>query len=423
MESIRPYNPNRPYYTPQADYAELVKTNTNGSGYGLGAPHTPGMRLRGSNLTGLGLGNESLLDWNAIVSIGNTAIVRYISVFISQPFERAKTILQVQSMTEITSGSDARGKNTIDEDYLSSDEDIDDPNYFFNYSNSQHPPAPPTSASGAHRITDRQGYIYPSKTTNSRPSWQHAPQSTVRTTIRSIYGAEGIIGLWKGQNTAFVYQILSTTVQSFLDSFMAVLFNLPDPLEIDALSSPNMWASVITSLTAGALTSLLLAPIHIARTTIEVSPPEAERNGLLQNLRSLPHVYCPPSLIAPTVLASVLPHAASISVPIIIQDYLRIHPLMSPTLYSILELMGSLTELTIRLPLELILKRAELAYSMPKKTIVAIGKYNGLLSSLWSTSMDENRGLFRGWRANMYTYVSLWLLESLGLSSNSDQEF
>jgi len=70
-----------------------------------------------------------------------------------------------------------------------------------------------------------------------------------------------------GSNSTFVYSVLFEAIESWLSSFLAATFALPDPALFDILDSPTPGTSLAAALTATAITALVLAPIDLYRIT------------------------------------------------------------------------------------------------------------------------------------------------------------
>lgn len=211
---------------------------------------------------------------------------KYTSVLMAQPFEVAKTVLQVRSHDELsvagstpvsTPVTDKRrsaygdGPSTI-HDYEDSDSDGDEPAYFT--SNMPHTPTP--SQRGRRGQQDASSSL-----DSPRPAARGpvpASQLTLRSTdsimevIGQLWQKEGAWGVWKGSNATFLYTVLSSLLENWSRSALSALFNVPDlgvKDNIDRLidiASPYPWASLGVAAAAAVATGLLLAPLDMVRT-------------------------------------------------------------------------------------------------------------------------------------------------------------
>lgn len=204
--------------------------------------------------------------------------------------------------------------------------------------------------------------------------------------------------------------------------------------------------------------------------TLTTAPPRS----ILPVLRTLPGYICPTSLALPSLLHSTLPTLIATSTPLFLRSRLSIDPIISPAYYNICTFLSSTLELFIKLPVETVLRRGQMAYltsnssahshtssssssihrahhpsSSPEPeddiphfdTIVPIGPYTGLFSTLWKITREEGttyqktragpgasdglgargvqtvfrpqkgqgvQGLWRGWRVGMWALVGVW---------------
>lgn len=82
--------------------------------------------------------------------------------------------------------------------------------------------------------------------------------------------------MWKGTNATFVHSFLIKTIENWVRSFLAALFNVPDPGilrgvgigvgGLDVVDSPNPIASVGVIVAAASIAAVVLAPLDLVRT-------------------------------------------------------------------------------------------------------------------------------------------------------------
>jgi hypothetical protein len=95
----------------------------------------------------------------------------------------------------------------------------------------------------------------------------------------------------------------------------------------------------------------------------------------------------------------------------------------SPSHYG-LPVLASFVDLGIKLPFESVLRRAQISYSKPERTIVRVGNYNGVLGTMWSMITEETDGIFRGWRIGFWGLMMAWVLKTTdALGRGQDVEF
>jgi len=198
-----------------------------------------------------------------------------------------------------------------------------------------------------------------------------------------------------------------------------------------------------------------------------MSPPRA----ILPSIRLLPSITLPTSLIPVTLLHSSIPTLVTSSAPLVLRQYLRIDPVTTPSIYSLSTFLASTTEIFLKLPLETVLRRAQVhilrqdhkrRYDAavlrnfkgdPKvgepdmKTVVDVGPYRGLLGTMWTIATEEGvrepkqitgtpikvrsqpkkgqgmQGLWRGWRVGMWGLVGVWGASALGGGTGAGSEF
>jgi fusion and transport protein UGO1 len=209
-----------------------------------------------------------------------------------------------------------------------------------------------------------------------------------------------------------------------------------------------------------------------------LTPTTSQPRAILPNLRLLPSLTIPTSLFPITLLHSTLPTLLSTSTPLVLRQYFRVDPLSTPATYSLATFLTSTTELFLKLPLETILRRAQISHlksshkhaynkaamnsfrgnksvSSPEMdTIVPVGPYRGVFGTAWSIMTEEGireqppqsrmntparpglvaqnqrdkkgqgiGGLWRGWRVGMWGLVGVWGASALGGGGRTGGEF
>ena len=246
------------------------------------------------------------------------------------------------------------------------------------------------------------------------------------------YSLVSITLLISGSNSTFAYSVLFDGIETWLNSLLAATFALPDPSLFDILDSPTPGVSLAAALAATAITALILAPIDLYRITYlpTLSSAVNDRKIILPvstsrypQAKTVPTpVMIPKSLVLPTVLHAIIPNYLSSLFTLTLRPYFP-RVTFSPAHYG-LPFLASFIDLGIKLPFESVLRRAQISYSKPERTIVRVGNYNGVLGTMWSMITEETGGIFRGWRIGFWGLMMAWVLKTTdALGRGQDVEF
>lgn len=290
-------NPLRPYYIPPSIGEEPITAAP--------GPHA----FANSNATGKYASKArdifSDIDYKDYLSEPSPSVVqtvkdlvdellwKYTSALMAQPFEVAKTILQVRSqedpMVALAAGtgpstpiedtrqqrqaSQASYRPTSIHDLPDSDSDPDEPAYF----TSNLPSTPTSSYSRSWRQNQSSPLHSPRIPTRHPPPppphqlLLRAPDSVLEV-ISQLWQKEGAWGVWKGSNATFIYSVLQSLLENWSRSLLSALFNVPDlgvRDDLDRLidiASPYPWASLFVAAAAAVATGLILSPLDLVRT-------------------------------------------------------------------------------------------------------------------------------------------------------------
>ena len=426
--------------------------------------------------------------WQQTRSLFDTLVWRYTSVLLAQPFDVAKTVLQVSlapsenevaatprkrktspRRTHSNGGYSGKGKGRQYDDTSSSDDSTDEdhqsdqsndmPDYFTSS-------APRSRSPRKRRRTPPRDDLSPSPTPTPNDRREHDPDGTyllqlkkpdsIIHAISALYNTSGAVGLWRATNATFLYSILLRTTDSFLRSLLLAIVGLPEVIGpdpgglgpslsitgagfsgLDVSESPNPIGSLVVVGLASCVTGLLLAPLDLVRTRLILTATSHPPRGLVQNLRQLPSLLAPSDLWLPTALYHSIPQTFSVFSPLFLRRQLLLTPDLSPSLWSLAAFTTSLTDLFIRLPLETILRRAQvgaLKRAEPRlPSIVEPAPYTGVWATVYSvlylegetTSKDAKgmirirrgqgvAGLVKGWRVGFWGLVGVWGGGALG---------
>lgn len=324
------------------------------------------------------------------------ALWNYTSVLLAQPFEVAKTLLQVhEARGQLAAGlrraGEWRGSESGRPDSFASgkfgefpsDEDESDedaPGYFTST-------AP--LARGVHARRDSDGERSPRKRlqrnvrsrsrseTPTRPPQTPARKLELKRAdsllevIAQLWQKESAWGVWKGTNCTFIYNFLLKTTESWFRSALSALLNIPDPGTmghsasgiggIDIIDSPSPLMSLAVAVAATAIAATILAPLDLIRTRLIVTPISSAPRSIYPCLSLLPSISISSNLLPATLLHACIPTLVSSSTPLLLRSTLSIDPIITPTTYSLSTFVSSVGELFLRLPLETALRRGQVA--------------------------------------------------------------
>lgn len=421
--------------------------------------------------------------WQHTRSLFDTLAWRYTSVLLAQPFDVAKTILQVSyppaSATTATpqkkrygqasaqAGSSSRGRGrdgygyeTDETDEGNGSESDDIPDYFSSTAprsrsprkRRRTPPSDDNSLSPTPRPRDRK-----EQDDGEELKIRVKKPESIMHAISALYNTSGAVGLWRATNTTFLYSVLLRTTDSFIRSLLLAILGLPDlpgPDQgglapglssgsgagfsgIDLSDSPNAIGSLIVVGLASCITGVILAPLDMVRTRLIVTPMSAPPRGLVQNLRRLPSLVAPSDLWTPTALFHSIPNMFSAAAPLFLRRQMRITPEQTPGMWSLATFLTSLTELFVRLPLETVVRRAQLSSIIKTQPeaplIVDPAPYAGVWATVYGIMYTEGEtttkaangmlrtrrgqgaaGLVRGWRVGFWGLVGVWGAGAMG---------
>lgn len=197
-----------------------------------------------------------------------------------------------------------------------------------------------------------------------------------------------------------------------------------------------------------------------------ITPTSIPKRSLTSQLRALQSYLCPSSLIAPTIFHSMITPTISHSTPLLLRSHLGIDPVLTPSSYQLANFMSKTAELFLKLPLETVLRRAQVAVLKEEievarmqgqwqgdlETTVRPGEYRGVIGTMWLIVREEGvretpiaamatkkfkgkqmpkqlkgqglLGLWRGWRVGMWGLVGMWSARALnGVNSGNAGEF
>lgn len=455
----------RPYYNP-ATFNSPIKggesigfvtgTSNSDTSYGSSGMHRS-KSAGGSGFDYLDVDFGGTGD--SITGIGISLTRLYSKVFVSQPWEVSRLLLQVgqwdDELAKYGKKSIRRTRTTVDQttaNETSEDEEDEDEeiNYFTavtgDYNLSKEWSAArdeQTTGSGEEEEEDddvivEHNHVTPPtpgsiKKRKQRDNSKYLETIQVATTnlvdiLSALNEKDGFKGLWRGINTSFIIDALGSTIEAWLSGFFSSISGIPDPHFVEVLHSPNPIVSLGAALCATVLTSVIISPIDMIRTRLAVTTfgtqyPRSIRTSLWETENYL----SPTSVLIPTVLYSGIPGFINKATPYFLYIKLGIDKFNSPSLYSLLTLCSSLFELAIKLPLETIVRRAHLDSLQldPESLIVKPIEYHGVLSTFWNVMLGYDRPdtLFRGWRVSVVGAIGEWGVNAIQSSERAKERF
>lgn len=301
-----------------------------------------------------------------------------------------------------------------------------------------------------------------------------------------MWSKESAWGVWKGTNATFLYTVLQSLLENWSRSLLSALLNVPDlgvKDDVDRLvdiASPYPWASLCVAAAAAVASGLILAPLDLVRTRLiltSTTRPGGSRRKTLATLRALPSWICPTTLIAPTVLNALVHPFITLSTPLVLRSQFLIDRELSPTTFSVAKFCTSCASLFIKLPLETVLRRGQVAVlqdpaylretetddpgtaaeEQSLDTIVQPGAYKGVLGTMYNIATVEGsralppppqkkpaagragkkpkttkvaetvyrkgqglEGLWRGWKVSWWGLVGLWMAGVAGAGGEGE---
>ncbi|EAU93231.2 hypothetical protein CC1G_10299 [Coprinopsis cinerea okayama7 len=323
---------------------------------------------------------------NVFKALVASAVLQYTSTAIVMPWEVGKLLLQVQWVPR-DAGEPAPGEPELGEEDVDdalSDSSNDNDSYFAD------PNAPPSNRP-LHR-TDEQGYVIRRSVLEegTRPEYIIPVGSAdgVWDMMKRVgrFRPEGWLALWKGLLTSCVTEILSSTMQPFIDGFLqSLLFPSMSPFH-----QPPLILPVASHL----ITGFLLSPLDLIRTRLIVQPFMTRKKEASKEFISTLNCLFP--------LFSTM-HSDPSSPLLFQDDSSTIHPVnisedTHPRAWSIAELAGSCVGLLITLPIETIRRRLQVQVRGTAKPLKACvetrpAPYNGVVDTFWHILTEERSDL------------------------------
>ncbi|AET39564.1 mitofusin complex protein UGO1 Ecym_4527 [Eremothecium cymbalariae DBVPG len=350
---------------------------------------------------------------------------KYFQHLIQLPFDTARLLLQVGKFDAAGMSSNKRAGHRIDgssNDLDSGDEDID---YF------------PTV--GVHNDNGRWGSRTEPSEIVASSSQQIAPSSLhTMEILNSIMDKEGTKGVWRANNTVFIYNFLSESLDAWFTGLLSPFLHVPDPYFIDIIHSPDIQKSVILTLAAGVFTGLVLLPLDLIKTRLTIGQ---IGNGQERSLRCLVRKWSwrdyfkslPGEMVVLNMTNSLVGRAFKELTSILLYQKYNIDRFSSRIIYHTLDFISNCIQLFFKLPVEALLRRCQVKYLLdedtpfhisPQDLIIKPRSYRNIFVTF--RNYDTIAELWRGWRIGLMGVIcghGLRLIELQNVVTEEEEKF
>jgi fusion and transport protein UGO1 len=374
-------------------------------------------------------------------AVGISVMRTYARVFVSQPFEVCRLLLQVgdysediSSKTSVSSTPREQNGEELENEPEDSggdddeEDDEDEVSYFTAVTGDQslqfhrRPKARRAPATRTKRVakSPRQG--------DDKSDYPLTPTSLyIFDLMRAINERDGLKGLWRGLHTTFVLDGLTATMEAWLSGFFASVLDVPDPQFVEVLHSPAPLTALGTAVAATVTTAVLLSPIDLIRTRLMATTFSTAPRSFRTSIVQLKSWASPITVLIPTILHSGLTSLIRLSTPYVLYTRLGVDAFNQPVLNASLTLVARIFEVCVKLPLETMVRRAQLASENLSvgSQVVRPKPYRGVAPTLWDVLVgnDSVSSLYRGWRTALAGAVGEWGVESSYIKDRARERF
>ena len=394
-----------------------------------------------------GIGAKSLndLEWNDLLNVNiwkqlleklmRQLSSKYFHHLVRQPFKVANLLLQVGDFDYVTgdarsgglseayNDSDECDDSQIDGDGDGDDDDENDetePNFFVTESEA--------------RLIDRK--VKKRKSDVAENNALIRPDS-IRTIdiLNSVMDKEGIQGVWRANNTEFIYNFLSISLDAWFTGLLSPLLQIPDPYFIDIIHSPDVTKTASLILLASCMTSLVLLPLDLIRvrlmiTRVNSADEERSLRKLLKkwswrdNFSKLNK-----ELIFLNVIHSLIGTGFTKLTGAVLYQEFGIDKYTNAVLYNTMKFCSKVVGFFVKLPIENLLRRCQVKFLLSgsalkverKSLIVKPREYKSIYHTVFH-ERDRIGELWRGWRLGMMSILCGYGLKILNKPSEALEE-
>ncbi|CAI4059389.1 hypothetical protein SKDZ_04G6620 [Saccharomyces kudriavzevii ZP591] len=268
--------------------------------------------------------------------------------------------------------------------------------------------------------------------------------------INALFDQEGIRGLWKANNTTFIYNFLSLSIDTWFTGLLSSFLGVPDPYFMEVINSSDISKSFILAFGAGVFTSIILLPVDLIRTRLIVTSFKRKKNGKtnvkskITNTRSLRQlircwswrkngVSIPLDMWSLTILQSINNSFFNKLFDLVIYNQFHIEKYSQTVMYNTMKFFSKSIELFIKLPVENLLRRCQLNYLLndqrllfkvdSTELIVKPKKYNGIWDVVRNNSKTDRGQLWNGWKVGVISLICGYGLQMINkVDINMEQE-
>lgn len=348
---------------------------------------------------------------------------KYFRHLIQQPFEVARCILQVGDFSDLyVPGKDISAPVELRNE---EDEEID---FFPRANDKEVNPQLEEDEQDKELVDEAQSYG-----SGNDNELLIKPESIHTLDImNTIMDHEGIRGLWKANNTTFIYNFLSLTLDAWFTGLFSPFLGVPDPYFMEIIHSPDLKSSIFLTLSASTFTRLILLPLDIIRTRFIVTSIQ-RNNRTTRSLRELVRRWSwrndgfkiPMDMWILTALQSVSNITFTKLFDVFIYHQLNVEKHSQIRWYHSLKLASQTIELFVKLPLENLLRRCQVNFLIKNNRnslrldkndlIIKPIKYEGV----WSSVKNKNTafGLWSGWRVGLMSLVCGYGFEMMNIDA------
>ncbi|EJS42171.1 ugo1p [Saccharomyces arboricola H-6] len=278
-----------------------------------------------------------------------------------------------------------------------------------------------------------------------------APQSLhTIDVINALFDQEGIRGLWKANNTTFIINFLSLSIDTWFTGLLSSFLGVPDPYFMEVINSSDISKSFLLALGAGVFTSIILLPVDLIRTRLIVTSfkrkksLKANSKTKITNARSLRQlikcwswrkngVSIPLDMWSLTILQSINTSFFNKLFDLVIYNQFHIEKYSQTVMYNTMKFFSKSLELFIKLPVENLLRRCQLNYLLndqrllfkidSTELIVKPKKYNGIWDVIKNNSKTDRGQLWNGWKVGVISLICGYGLQMMNkVDINMEQE-
>ncbi|SCV05621.1 LANO_0H11518g1_1 [Lachancea nothofagi CBS 11611] len=381
---------------------------------------------------------NDLLNWRSWRSIGTNLLEqflrRYSRHLFQQPFEISRLLLQVgefqlikvDDQSKIALELSDRGSGYEEREQ---DEDDDEEIEYF-------PRADPDTSSlsdtpqSPNKHAERE-HTAPTLTKKILPDSLHTMD-----VLNAVMEEEGTRGLWRANNTTFIYNFLSVTLDAWFTGLISPFLQIPDPYFIDIVHSTDTRKSIFLTIGASVFTGLVLLPVDLIRTRLTITSVKVG-NRSLRNLLSKWSWRKNASELPLDMVLLNIGHSLTSTVftkltGVLLYHQFRIDKFSQTMWYNTLELLSEMLELFVKLPVENLLRRSQTSYLLRNRPsdpfpvvrdnlIVTPRNYNGIYSTLQDTNRVHE--LWRGWRLGLLSVLCGYGLKMMNVEAMEEEKF